>query len=136
MNIRSVAMPQKTLSLIKQLHDIKGSAQRFIEQGIALYKFAYNVSSLLNISGFQLFISKLRALLNRLGLTEKLSIYVFTSEDLDLTTQVEFTQGRANITLPFNIAPKDGPNRLIKAVWQFDLSPKLGTKTYKQTISW
>ncbi len=108
-----------------------GSAWRFTEQGIALYEFAYDVSSLPDVSGFQLFISKLRALLDRLGLTEKLGICVFTSKDLNSTTRVEFTQGRANITLPFDIAPKDGPNRSIEAVWQFDLSPELGTETRK-----
>jgi hypothetical protein len=87
------------------------------------------VSSRPDVSGFQPFISELRALLNRLGLTEKLGICVFTGKDLDSTTQVEFTQGRANITLPFDIAPEDGPNRSIKAVWQFDLPPELGTET-------
>jgi len=130
-NIGSVAVPWKTPSLAEQLRDVKGSAWRFTEQGIAPYEFAYDVSSLPDVSGFQPFISELRALLDRLGLTEKLGICVFTSEDLDSTTRVEFTQGRANITLPFDIAPEDGPNRSIEAVWQFDLSPELGTETRK-----
>ena len=50
----------------------------------------------------------------------KLGVCVFAGEDLDNTTQVEFTQGRANITLPFDIAPEEGENRSIEAVWQFD----------------
>jgi hypothetical protein len=82
-----------------------------------------------DVSSFQLFICELRALLDRLGLTEKLGICVFTSEDLDSITQVEFTQGCVNITLSFDIAPKDRLNRSIEAVWQFDLPPELGTKT-------
>lgn len=130
-NIGSVAVPWKTPSLAEQFRDVKGSAWRFTEQGIAPYEFAYDVSSLPDVSGFQPFISELRALLNRLGLTEKLGICVFTGEDTDSTTRVEFTQGRANITLPFDIAPEDGPNRSIEAVWQFDLSPELGTETRK-----
>lgn len=48
-------------------------------------------------------------------------------EDQDATTQVEFTQGRAKITLPFDIAPRDGPDRSIEAVWRFDLPPGSGT---------
>jgi hypothetical protein len=84
-----------------------------------------------DVSGFQPFLSELRALLDRLGLTEKLGICVFTGEDLDSATQVEFTQGRANITLPFDIAPEDGPSCSIEAVWQFDLSPELGTEGCK-----
>ncbi|PMD18682.1 hypothetical protein NA56DRAFT_661318 [Hyaloscypha hepaticicola] len=91
------------------------------------------MSSLPDISGFQPSISELRALLDRLSLPEKLGICVFTGEDLDSTTRVEFTQGRANITLPFDIAPEDGPNRSIEAVWQFDLSPQLGTETPTET---
>lgn len=89
------------------------------------------MSSLPDVSGFQPFISELRALLDRLGLTEKLGICVFTGEDLGSTTRVEFTQGRANITLPFDIAHEDGPDRSIEAVWQLDLSPELGTETRK-----
>jgi hypothetical protein len=85
-NIGSVTVPWKTPSLAKQLCDVKGSVWRFTEQGIALYKFAYDMSLLPDISGFQLFISELRAVLDCLGLTEKLGICVFTGEDLDLTT--------------------------------------------------
>jgi len=66
-----------------------------------------------------------------LGLTEKLGICVFTGEDLDSTTQVGFTQGRANITLPFDIVPEDGPNRSIEAIWKFGLSPEQGTEKRK-----
>lgn len=115
-NIGSVAVPWKTSSLAEQLRDVKGSAWRFTEQGIAPYEFAYDVSSRPDVGGFPEFISELRALLDRLGLTEKLGICGFTGEDLDLPTRVEFTQSHANITLPFDIAPKDGPNRSIEAV--------------------
>ena len=62
---------------------------------------------------------------------EKLGVCAFTREDQDATTQVEFTQGRANITLPFDIDPQDGPDRSIEAVWQFDLPPGSGTENRK-----
>lgn len=125
-NIGSVAVPWNTSSLAKQLHDVKGNAWRFTEQGIAPYEFAYDVSSHPDVSGFQLFLSELREVLSGLGLMDKLGICVFASEDVDSTTQVEFTQGRANITLPFDIAPGNGPDRSIEAVWQFEASPELG----------
>jgi hypothetical protein len=51
------------------------------------------MSSRPNVSDFQPLLSELRALLDSLGLIEKLGIYVFTSKDLDLTTQVEFIPG-------------------------------------------
>lgn len=122
-NIGSVAVPWKTSSLATQLHDVRGSAWRFTEQGVAPYEFAYDIASRPDIGSFQPFLSELGALLDRLGLTGKLGICAFTREDQDATTQVEFTQGRANITLPFDIAPQDGPDRSIEAVWQFDLPP-------------
>ena len=42
---------------------------------------------------------------------------------------MEFTSGRANITLPFDIAPNDGNN--VDAMWQFSYdqlgsSPRIG----------
>jgi hypothetical protein len=49
-----------------------------------------------------------------MGLMDTLGICVFPSEDTDSTTQVEFTQGRANITLPFKIAPEDGQTVQLK----------------------
>jgi hypothetical protein len=127
-NMGSVAVPWKVPNLVERLRDVRGSAWRFTEQGIAPYEFAYDVSLQPNISDFQPFLSELRALLDRLSLAKKFGICVFTNKDLDSATQVEFTQGRANITLPFDIAPEDGPNRSIEAVWQFDLSPQLDTE--------
>lgn len=129
-NIGSVAVPWKTNSLAEQLRGVRGSAWRFTEQGVAPYEFAYD-QNLPDVSDFQPFLSELRVLLKRLRLTDKLGICAFRSEDLYSTTQVEFTQGRANITLPFDIAPEDGPNRSIEAVWQFDLSPEPDTERGK-----
>lgn len=127
-NIGSVAIPWNISSLAKEQHDVRGSAWLFTEQGIAPCEFSYDVSSQLDTTRLQPFVSELRDALGSLGLMEKLGICAFTSEDIDPTTQVEFTQGRANITLPFDIAPGDGTDRSIEAVWQFDKSPKLGTK--------
>ena len=130
-NIGSVAVPWKTLSLATQLRDARSSAWRFTQQGVAPYEFVYDVASRPDVGGFRPFLSELRALLDRLGLMEKLGVCAFTREDQDATTQVEFTQGRANITLPFDIDPQDGPDRSIEAVWQFDLPPGSGTENRK-----
>lgn len=119
-------MPCESPSLVEHLRDLRGSAWRFVEQGIAPYEFTYGLSLQPDVSGFQPFISELKALLDRLELTEKLGICVFAGEDLESTTQVEFTQGRVNITLPFDIAPETGSDRSIEAVWQFDLFPEEG----------
>lgn len=130
-NFGSVAVPCKTSSLEKQISRVRGSAWRFTEQGIAAYEFTYKTFLQHNLSDFQPFLSELRALLDRLGMIEKLGICALDSEDVDSDTPVEFTQGRANITLPFDIAPKDGPNRSIEAAWQFDLSSEQVLKPCK-----
>ena len=135
-NIGSMAVPWKTSSLATQLHDVRGSAWRFTEQGVAPYELAYDIASRPDIGSFQPFLSEMGALLDRLGLTGKLGICAFTREDQAATTQVEFTQGRANITLPFDIAPQDGPDRSIEAVWQFDLPPGSGTGIPCKTVPW
>lgn len=126
-NIGSVAIPWKTSSLAQELRDVKGSSWRFTDKGLAPYEFVHDTATRLNIDGFQSFLSELRAVLERLGLVEKLGVCAFSRGDLDVATQVEFTQGRANITLPFDIAPEQGQNKSVEAVWQFDLSPDQGT---------
>ena len=130
-NIGSVAVPWKTSSLADQLRDVKGSAWRFTEHGVVPYEFVHDVASRPDVSGFQAFLAELGALLHRLGLSGKLGVCAFTREDLNATTQVEFTQARANITLPFDISPGDGPDRSIEAVWQFDSTPGWGTRKGK-----
>ena len=130
-NIGSVAVPWKTSSLAEQLRDVKGSAWRFTNEGVVPYEFVHDVALRPDVSGFQPFLSELGALLDRLGLSDKLGVCAFTRDDLNATTQVEFTQGRANITLPFDVSPEDGTDRSIEAVWQFDSSPRWGTEKGK-----
>lgn len=68
-NVGSVAVPWKTTSRAEQLRDVKGSAWRFTEQGVAPYEFAYDVTPLPDVSSFKPFFSELSVLLDRLGLT-------------------------------------------------------------------
>ena len=131
-NIGSVAVPWKTSSLATQLQDVRGSAWHFTDQGVAPVRVRVRYSTQYLMSpAFSPFLSELRALLQRLGLTEKLGICAFTREDQDSTTRVEFTQGRANITLPFDIAPEEGQDRSIEAVWQFEMPPGSSNKSRK-----
>ncbi|KAK3945478.1 hypothetical protein QBC46DRAFT_433835 [Diplogelasinospora grovesii] len=109
--------------LAQELRDVKGSSWRFTDKGLAPYEFAHDTATRYSIDDFQSFLSELREVLEQLGLAEKLGVCAFSQGDLDVVTQVEFTQGRANITLPFDIAPEQGQNKSVEAVWQFDLSP-------------
>ncbi|KUJ11613.1 uncharacterized protein LY89DRAFT_674189 [Mollisia scopiformis] len=73
------------------------------------------------------FLSELRAVLKRLGLLEKLGICAFTSEDADSDAQMEFTLGRANITLLFDVDPGDDS---IDAVWKFEQPSEFDSLTF------
>lgn len=122
MNIGSVAVPWKTSSLAKQLDDVKSSAWRIDGNGLIPYEFTYDAQMPSDLSNFQPFLSELSSLLQKLGLTGKLGLCTLANNGQDSLTEVEFTQGRANITLPFDIEPGTGADRSIEAVWQFESS--------------
>jgi len=69
----------------------------------------------------QSFLLELAAILEKGHLANILGICSLPEKSLDRPTTMEFTSGRANITLPFDIAPHDG--NVIDAVWQFSTNP-------------
>lgn len=56
-------------------------------------------------------------MLKKAGLQNILGICSLGGRSRDAPTTMEFTSGRANITLPFDITPNDG--NTIDAMWQF-----------------
>ncbi|KYK59810.1 hypothetical protein DCS_00944 [Drechmeria coniospora] len=127
-NFGSVAVPWKTTSSAKQLLDVKGSAWRFTKDGLVPYEFTHYAYPAADIGGFQSFLSELRDLLCSFGLVEKLGICALQDGVGDRAPQVEFTQGRANITLPFDIDPTEGPDNSIEASWEFESPSESNSK--------
>ena len=121
-NVDSVAVPWDTTSGATELAGLKASAWRFTEQGLVAYEFAHAaVVVSLHCHQMQTFLLELRAILEKWNLANILGICALSEMSLNRPTTIEFTSGRANITLPFDIAPHDG--NVIDAMWQFSSDP-------------
>lgn len=121
-NVDSVAVPWDTRSGTKELGAVHASAWRFTEDGIAPYEFTYAAQEiLLDCPPMQSFFVEFNAILAKWNLAHILGICSLKEKPIDRPATMEFTSGRANITLPFDIAPDDG--NIIDAMWQFSSDP-------------
>ena len=132
-NVDSVAVPWDTASGAKELASVKASAWRFTENGIVAYEFAHAAEEVaLQCHQMQTFLLELGAILEKWNLANIFGICALSEKNLDRPTTMEFTSGRANITLPFDIAPHDG--NVIDAMWQFSSDP-LGSSVHAGSSS-
>lgn len=121
-NVDSVAVPWDTTSGAMELAGVSASAWRFTKQGLAPYEFAHAaVEVSLYRHQMQFFLLELDTILEKHNLANILGICSLGKESIERPTTMEFTSGRANITLPFDIAPHDGD--AIDAMWQFSSHP-------------
>lgn len=126
----SVALPVDTRSGTKQLGAIHASSWRFTEKGIAPYEFTHTAQEIsLDSQPVQSFSAEFGAILAKWNLANVFGICSLSDKPIDRPTTMEFTSGRANITLPFDITPDDG--NTIDAMWRFSsnsigCSPRTG----------
>lgn len=121
-NFDSVALPVDTRSGTKQLGLVYPSAWRFTEKGIAPYEFTHTVQeTLLDNQLIQSFSVEFAAILAKWKLTNVFGVCSLKEQPIDSPTTMEFTSGRANITLPFDITPDDG--NTTDAMWRFSSNP-------------
>ncbi|KAL8649468.1 MAG: hypothetical protein Q9210_004374 [Variospora velana] len=121
-NYDSVAIPWDLTSGTTELMAVNASAWRFTDQGLAPYEFAYTALEVsLDRQPMQSFLLELAAILEKWNLTNILGICSLGEKSIDRPATMEFTSGRANITLPFDITPNDG--NVIDATWQFSSNP-------------
>ena len=121
-SVDSVAVPWDTTSGAMELAGVSASAWRFTNHGLAPYEFAHAaVEVSLQHHTMQPFLLELGTLLKKHNLTNILGICSLGRKSIDKPTTMEFTSGRANITLPFDITPHDG--NVIDAIWQFSSHP-------------
>lgn len=129
-SVDSVAVPWDTRAGAKELGTVNATAWRFTGNGIAPYEFAHAAPEIpLDCESMQRFFLEFGAILARRNLANILGICALNEKPIDRPATIEFTSGRANITLPFDIAPTDGNN--IDAMWQFSSdqlasSPRIG----------
>ena len=117
----NIAVPVDT-SGTKQLGPVNASAWRFMTNGIAPYEFTRTEQETsLDSQPMQSFLEEFAAILAKWNLTNIVGITSLKGTPVDGSTTMEFTSGRANITLPFDIAPNDG--NVVDAMWQFSSRP-------------
>ncbi|KAI9747541.1 MAG: N-acetyl-glucosamine-6-phosphate deacetylase [Chaenotheca gracillima] len=117
-NVGSVAVPWDARSGAEELTNVTPSSWRFIDGGLTPFEFAHAATNmLLDQQQTQAFLVEFGAILNKLRLANLFGICALGGRSIDGPTTMEFTSGRANITLPFDIAPDDG--NTVDAMWQF-----------------
>jgi hypothetical protein len=65
----------------------------------------------------QSFLAEFRSIIDKWNLVDAFGICSLKEGSIDEPVAVEFTSGRANITLPFDAVPDDG--NVVDAMWQF-----------------
>ena len=129
----SVAVPWDTTSGATKLASVNASAWRFTNHGLAPYEFAYGAMQVpLHYYPIQSFLLELGAILEKRNLDNILGICLLSEKSAGIPPAIEFTSGRANITLPFDITPNDG--NVIDAMWQLSSKP-LSSSTYTDSVS-
>lgn len=127
-SVNSAAVPWDTRSSTKELGAVNASSWRFTENGIAPYEFTHMAPEIpLDCQPMQSFFQELGAILAKWNLANILGICSLNEMLIDRPATMEFTSGRANITLPFDIAENDGNN--VDAMWQFS-SDQLGSSPH------
>ncbi|KAL9066408.1 MAG: hypothetical protein Q9157_007153 [Trypethelium eluteriae] len=117
-NVDSVAVPWNKDSGAEELGDVNASSWRFMEGGLMPYEFTYHGRKVpLDSFHLQRFLEAVRTILDTFGLMDIFGICLLDGKKIDSSATIEFTSGRANITLPFDIGPYNGVG--IDAMWQF-----------------
>lgn len=117
-NVDSVAIPWDARSGSRELTDVNVSAWRFIEKSIASYEFAHAAAGMhLDDRQMQAFFVELDVILEKWNLVNVLGICSLGETPINRSATMEFTSERANITLPFDMAPNDG--NVVDVMWQF-----------------
>ena len=88
----------------------------FTNEGLAPYEFTHRGVKITETPRLQVFFEELGNLLKNRNLDDVLGVCSLDGQPRHAPATMEFTSGRANITLPFDITPKDGST--IDAIWQ------------------
>ncbi|MCJ1460775.1 hypothetical protein MMC28_011157 [Mycoblastus sanguinarius] len=119
-SVGPVAVPWNTQSGAKELDEVQVSSWCFTERGLRPYEFCHGAPPMTLKAEFQPFVDEIGAILTRFNLTGLLGICSLTEGTINGGVKTEFTSGRANVTIPFDLAPNEGGS--IDAMWEFGSS--------------
>ena len=114
-NIGSVAVPWDMESGSAEICEVGPSAWRFTNEGLVPYEFTHGGKP---AALDQAFLDDLRDVLVKCKLENTLGISKLDEGYWSKPSFMEITSGRANITLPFDLAPNAGG--AIDAMWHFE----------------
>ncbi|KAL3469849.1 hypothetical protein BJX99DRAFT_264771 [Aspergillus californicus] len=121
----NAAIPWDTTSAGSELGNIITSSWRFVSDGLAPYEFRYSNPTRgplfkLSLEKHEAFLDELRAALTKANLIDILGLCTLDEQDINAPPTIEFTSGRANITLDVDIDwdPSE-EGGYIEAIWQF-----------------
>ena len=118
----NVAVPWNMQSGSEEWANVVPSSWRFTDEGLMPYEFAHGVPvTAMN----QAFLGELRSVLEKRKLENVVGISALDEEYWNKNGFMEFTSGRANVTLPFDLLPNEGG--AIDALWDF-----AGNNRYRQ----
>lgn len=135
LHVGSVAVPCSENHLATLDRKIQPSAWIITADGLVPYEYCDAVGeTFVSVSSLP-FVSELWAILDQFGLTDKIGLCRLFEHDLNSKgTQFEFTQGRANITLPFDVFEGSTNGASIEAVWQFGLAVGQGMDGVRSNV--
>jgi len=114
-DVGSVAVP-----CAEELPNVSASSWRFTDKGIAPYEFVRSDAKT-SLAQMEPFLAEFRTIIIKWKLGNVFGICSLKEGSVGRPVTTEFTSGRANITLPFDIAPNDG--NVVDAMWQFSSAP-------------
>ena len=118
-NIGNATVPWDITSGAKELEEVGPCSWRFVDDGLTPYEFVHSKGTWTSSDDIPLaFLQDFYKTIEAHNLTDVLGLCLVPGNDAVMT---EFTSGRANITLPFDIAPGDG--WLVDAMWRFSEAP-------------
>ena len=123
-----VATPWDITSGAKELAEARPSSWRFTSEGIAVYELTHASQVKQLNRRVEQFLSDLALVFEMLDLTDTLGIFAIDDEATITGDKLEFTEGRANITLPFDVSPPGEGS--IEAIPQHAARPQ----NFKETI--
>lgn len=131
-NIENVAVPWHTASMNPQLANVMGSSWRIVSDGLAPIEFHYTNDTIrANIEDHLDFVNELASVLQELALDKVLGVCAFNGVDDNDEPSVEFASGRANITLPMDVAEHEESVMIDTA---FAFRDEKGTHTYLSKV--
>lgn len=113
----NVSVPWDTTSNCKATDQIHPSSWRFLAGGIVPYEFTSNKATVqADIKAHNAFSQELGIFLREKHLDQLLGLCHI---DIDSPTTMEFTSGRANVTVPEVMWGQDSESASVEASWQF-----------------